>query len=394
MLALLAALFLAADIYVVDDNGPADFSEIQPAIDAAKAGDTLLVRVGAYAGFTLTKRLTILGQDGPFEPFVGTEPYVGGLVQIDGPVSFTLAGMRLSTVAVVGVGGSGLLDDLTVLNTVTVSNCPQLVISRLVMPQATTDFAALAVGSSTLMLVDSDLTGGPGHSPFAGPGFPGQPALDAGTNSLVVVAGSKLTGGDAGQGLFMDGKAGPALRCSFSTVIVRGSSFDVLDDGYVEPGFGGMPGSAIDCAGGLVIHSGVTLAAPVSTSLGGTVIAAAAPEPYLEITGSDGLGAQRSLDLYGPAGTLGWLLLSTAPATFALPKLELPLWLDPASTLLVAPLVMLGQDSPLSLTITLPNTPGFAGITLRAQAVYPQLPSAWKPGQQTVSNLAPLIVRH
>ena len=42
-LSLLAAP-LAADQWTVDDDLAADFNDIQPAIDAASAGDTLLIR--------------------------------------------------------------------------------------------------------------------------------------------------------------------------------------------------------------------------------------------------------------------------------------------------------------------------------------------------------------
>jgi hypothetical protein len=395
MVPLLAALVLAlaADIHVVDDNGPADFTDIQSAIDAAHAGDTLVVKVGAYAGFTLGKRLTIVGQDGPLEPFVGTEPYVGGTVLIDGAALVTLAGFRVFDLRLEGVPGLALVDDCTVLRGITVTHCAQLTLSRIDVPQAQTDVPALLVEDATVTLVDSRLTGGAGISPFAGSGGPGRAALNARSGSFVLVAGSSLEGGDAGQGSSQDGPVGDAIECFASAVLVRGSSTDVLDDGDFDPGFGGVPGHAIECTGGFVLHSGVTLAADVEALAGGTIVEAPAPEPYLEITGSDQPGEQRSIDLYGPAGATGLLLFSTGAGHVELPKLELPLLLDLSPLLLALPLVMVGQDTPLSLAVSLPAAPGLQGFALHVQAVFPAIPSTWQPGKQLVTNHAPLVVR-
>jgi hypothetical protein len=60
----LAALFLApsaaADVLTVDDDGLADHTSVQAAIDASSAGDVILLAPGAYDGFVLDgKPLTI-----------------------------------------------------------------------------------------------------------------------------------------------------------------------------------------------------------------------------------------------------------------------------------------------------------------------------------------------
>lgn len=65
----LGALAVAAQ-WIVDDDGPADFSKIQAAIDAAYVlpGDTILVRPGTYREYlTLdTKDLVVRSEKGPF----------------------------------------------------------------------------------------------------------------------------------------------------------------------------------------------------------------------------------------------------------------------------------------------------------------------------------------
>jgi hypothetical protein len=60
----------AATTWVVDDNGGFDFVNIQDAVDAAVAGDVILVHPGAYPGFTVDgKPLTIA-------------PAAGGAIQV------------------------------------------------------------------------------------------------------------------------------------------------------------------------------------------------------------------------------------------------------------------------------------------------------------------------
>ncbi len=51
----------AQSMRTVDDDGPADFTTIQAAIDASSIGDTILVQDGSYPDFTLTKGLILVG---------------------------------------------------------------------------------------------------------------------------------------------------------------------------------------------------------------------------------------------------------------------------------------------------------------------------------------------
>lgn len=63
-LAATAVLVAAAraNVWVVDDNGPANFSTIQDAINAASDGDTIIVQPGNYTSFTINdKDLRVLG---------------------------------------------------------------------------------------------------------------------------------------------------------------------------------------------------------------------------------------------------------------------------------------------------------------------------------------------
>lgn len=70
-LMILAATVLPADTIYVDDNGPADFSNIQAAIDDANDGDAVLVADGIYMGVGNLnldfkgKAITVRSQNGP-----------------------------------------------------------------------------------------------------------------------------------------------------------------------------------------------------------------------------------------------------------------------------------------------------------------------------------------
>jgi hypothetical protein len=250
------------------------------------------------------------------------------------------------------------------------------------------------VNASSVMLVDADLVGGMGFSPFAGHGGKGEPALKVTGGSQVVVGGSRLVGGAAGQSSASDGPAGDGITCDHSLVVVRGSRDDLIDGGTYEAFFGGTPGRSISCVGGLVQHSGVPLPAGALAQSGGQVVQVTPAEPYLEINGDDDPGAARSLDVYGPRGTALLLLVAIGPGPFGLAKLELPLWLDPSTLLLLLPLTTLGQDMPLSLTATLPaSLVGLEGFTLHVQGVAPGVPSAFDPGTHLVTNAAPLVLR-
>ena len=64
---------VANKVWVVAPSGPADFSQIQPAVDAASDGDTILVKPGSYPGFTIDdKALSVVGDTGALFHALGT----------------------------------------------------------------------------------------------------------------------------------------------------------------------------------------------------------------------------------------------------------------------------------------------------------------------------------
>ena len=78
---LLGFLFLAPPLassktWIVDDDGGpgVDFTDIQPAIDAAAPGDLIVVRNGDYNGFILFKDLILAADTGRLNREVGWKP--------------------------------------------------------------------------------------------------------------------------------------------------------------------------------------------------------------------------------------------------------------------------------------------------------------------------------
>ena len=116
--ALLAAVAVLsssslADVIVVDAGGGGDFVTIQAAVDAAVDGDTILVKPGAYAGFTATnKALSIVGD-------TMSTVHVGGGVRV-----LNLSAGKAFLLQNVGSDGAFSADPLTVQPFAPAATCP------------------------------------------------------------------------------------------------------------------------------------------------------------------------------------------------------------------------------------------------------------------------------
>lgn len=403
-----------ANTLMVDDDGPANFSTIQAAVDAAVAGDVIVVNAGNYTGFTVTKRLTLLGQ--VVAPPLGV--YVVGHATITAPSGATLAGLHLQSVSATGVGGRVRLDDCvigslffepTAMAAVSFDGCAQAEVSRCAIkgkeaPLAgdPADGAALIARGSRVALVDCAVEGGRGHSPNPshGPGGPGAPALFVDGGSDVIVAGcSYLRGGAAGvcyAGLancHTDGRAGDAILAFGATVRVRGAASDAVEPGTFDSGFGATPGTAAILTGAVLVASGVTVAGPIVPDANSAVLLPGAPEPFLEIGGQDGLGNTRIIDVHGPAGAAGFLLAGLDAGTVPVPGFSGPLWMNPATLLAVLPVSTLGPGTPLSLPVQVPNLPAVLGLAFEVQAFFPGIPAALLQNLAFAGNPAALVPR-
>ena len=89
ILALLVAPIAAqVQVHTVDDDPGADFADIQPAIDAAAAGDVVVVYDGDYTNFTMSgKGVSVIGDEGALVRVLGVSGAITTLVENvpDGP---------------------------------------------------------------------------------------------------------------------------------------------------------------------------------------------------------------------------------------------------------------------------------------------------------------------
>ncbi|MCJ7422691.1 ABC transporter substrate-binding protein [Candidatus Bathyarchaeota archaeon] len=80
--------------WIVDDDGPADFSKIQDAINAANPGDTIHVKTGVYyENILLTKTLSLIGEDR--EDTIIDAEHIGTVVLISGADYVTISGFTI-----------------------------------------------------------------------------------------------------------------------------------------------------------------------------------------------------------------------------------------------------------------------------------------------------------
>ncbi len=377
VLVLAAASWLAGpapaqSTWVVDVAGGGDFTQIAAAIAAVPSGDTLLVMPGSYEPFTLAKRLAIVAHPSGQPLVLGT----ASLAMPDGGA--TLAGLELLQLELLGCGGMVLLDAVTVQGgapascvTTHISGCENVVIQRSTLDGKDGDAWCESVGAliegSRVALVDCAVTGGDGWGDTFW-GYDGRPGLQIEAGSQVLLARTRVTGGNGGSpDVIFDGVGGNGAEAieiaAGAACTVRGNSNSPLLGG--APGWAGFPGSppfASVTGGGELTISGVSYSPGLSPGL---VLTQPSPaQPFLHVVGNDGPGETKRFNLLGPMGQFHWLHVSLAPADLALPALvDGALFLDPGASLLALPLVALGQETSVNLLFTLPAEAGLTGVT-------------------------------
>jgi hypothetical protein len=412
MLALILAMLLvpAANTWTVDDDGPADFSQITAAIAAVPPGGTLLVEPGTYDGFDLTKRMTIVGRAG------GARPHVTGL-SIVSASTFALAGLDLDVLHVAQVDGRGRVDDCrfgyvtdpAMPYALDVGDSAEIVLSR-IQVKGSKDYSqsdpsfggsALRISTSNVTLVDCVLEGAKGYDASeGGNGGAGGRGLTVTGASRVTVVAPQIAGGPEGfgRGFFgcQDGVSGTGLEVIGSTVVLRGDPAQhAVVAGWVDGLCTNYKGPDISIANGTVVVSGVWFDhGNVQVSGGGTLVEPPELEPYLTIGGTDVPGGHRDITLHGPAGASCLLAVSISPAHATLGPFDDKLWVGLSGFYLLLPLVTQGREQPIVLSWTIPrSTAALVGLSIELQPFFPGLPSTLVPGKSVAGNVAELIVR-
>jgi len=415
-LALAAPAAAAGSTWTVDDDGPADFPDIATAIASVAPGDTLLVQPGSYAAFTLGKRLQIVG------PAAGPRPFVAGRSQVAGTAHVLLAGLSLESLTLWGCPGPLVVDDcalgpLDVLDgdsALEVVSCTQVLVSRSQLQGGQQTVDRNATSQHGLRAIASDVEA-VGCTIAGGAGFDGVFGFiqDGGTggDGVIVRHGSRvelvdcpaIAGGRTGECagfVCTDGDAGNGITVMpDGLVIVRGRSTDTVDGGgcYCEPPFYGQPGHALSATAGTAVLSGAVFGTlePYGIEADGDslLVQPTVPEPFLALDGGLAPGAAVSLRLHGPAGSLAVLVVATQFGLAPLGSYGAPLWADPATLLLLVPVPLAGQETPVTLTSSLPPVAGLVGLAIPLQAAFPGLPDALAPSKSLLSNPVALVVR-
>ncbi len=235
----LLAPSLPAHVWTVG-GADGDFSEIQPAIDAATAGDTILVRPGTYLNLVLNKGVLVRASDEPFLLAFG-----GAIRDVPTGQTAGLGGAETQgyPLLVENCRGEVVLEDLQLFageNTLWIQQCPNVSASGIdVRLGSGAGSSAVSIETSTVQMTEFVIHGNDGSTFFE---RDGGAALSL-TDSRVMLSNGELRGGAGGLGS-CPGNGGDALQITRSQVHLIGNGSETF-----QGGAGGDSTSA-ECPGG------------------------------------------------------------------------------------------------------------------------------------------------
>jgi hypothetical protein len=395
---------------VDDDGGPGvNFTKIQPAIDAAADGDLILVRAGSYGDFSLSKNLTILGEE---DARVG-RPTLQGI-----GLQATVAALEFRDMWVRNCPGTVVLDGLLAWETNTkgqtlidVENCADV---RVIEADAESgwwlDAPYVAVhDGSRVEVVLSYLTGKKGlDAPSSGYlGGDGEPAVQVDGASRVHLARCTLRGGEGGDAFKptwgIGGRGGAGLRVTDGVAIVTGRGSDLIQGGKGGSvflyGYGGDGGDGARVqANGKLRYSDVLLkagkggypwgysdpGAALKVALGGSAKEPKRADPALERAGPPVAGGVLNLKLRSEPGCFSRLFVGTVPIVNPTPGVVIEKLVLPQTTYALGTVPATGI-----LNYALPLDPAWTpGTVLHLQAM-----SIYPAGKIRRTNSVPVVVR-
>jgi hypothetical protein len=371
LLVLVANASLSAQrVWVVaPEPGPGvDFTDIQPAIDAAADFDTVVVRAGSYSGFAIDAKALFVHADGAVRVLSFTGPVITvsdtGAVQPVVVRGFTNVPNSQAGILVTGCQGAVLLEDCTI---------------NLLSPSVqVAKHGALVIGSPRVTFAGCTLISE--QSPFLQPPAAGLTAM----SSRVTVHGSQLLGGDS-IGL----APGDGAQLTASFLVASGAT---IQGGEGDPGFSslgqclqqgtrGGVGLGLDATSS-VFALDTTIAggsgggvppcipqpAGARISGAGTVTEVAGPAAALTAESPAPAGQTVTLALTGTPGASAFLLVSPLHNPFFMRGCNGTLDIDLALSLTV-PLGVVPASGEIALPLTVPDPLGFPSLNLYLQAV-------------------------
>jgi hypothetical protein len=392
--------------YVVDQQGNGQFTDIQPAIDAAQPGDVLLVLPGDYRLFRLQKGLTIIGYG---------HVSVNGLAWVMGiPSGETAALVHLSpsSLQVQGCSGPVIVQEFPSLQHISAAACTDLrLLETNVAPYADAGYPhGCNVDTARVELVKSTLLGSDVScssctcSPYAGNG------MELGAVSRVQVALSNITGGSglacsswSEQGA--NGGDGIHLGFAFNdtpVLYVTGGGLSTITGGsgggdasLTNCTHNGLPGPGIRVSEGTLWYSGAHIVGAVGyfgvNCLPGTAAPIVGPgtantpdDPTLDVSGDPAAGNGVQFTLRAPPGSTAILYFGRDAIVVPTPNTQIE-QLTPKSRIVNLGVIPASGQA----QFTWPVAVGLrAGTLLIAQAEV-----AYSPSDIRRTNSIPVIVR-
>lgn len=281
---LLAALPAHADLLNVEANAAQSFATIQAAVDAAHDGDVVLVRAGAYPGFTIVdKDLSVVADVTGGAKIHGVVAVLGlaaGKTVVLGGLSVSLAAADRALVAVDDAGIVWIEDCQFVPGSgracttpepgAWIENSARVVFIRSALYGSSADVAqgsggdALHVASSTVDVHVCHVIGGFPSFESCGPAFDGGnggSAMRTVGASRVYLDGAVLHGADGASGVHggTGGDGGHGLAISTTSELVAFGASMSAGDGGVGCGSAACPDGApgIACNGEPIEVAGI-----------------------------------------------------------------------------------------------------------------------------------------
>ena len=228
-----------ADVHVVDAAGGGDFTDLQPAIDAAQDGDTLLVKPGTYSRAEIVgKALQVMADSGGIARVVGgmavrnllsDQEVVLNRLWIEGDplgvldalqVEVALGAVRVERSELYGAASvsdshagdavdASFAEDVALLGTLLLAGN-----GNDMSPFGSDGGDGVRASGSRVALYDCAVQGGNGGDADSASDFPGRAGHGVrAVDSVVWLSGSSVFGGDGGgDGLFACFPGGDGLR--------------------------------------------------------------------------------------------------------------------------------------------------------------------------------------
>ena len=348
-------VFGQGQLWIVDKaGGPGfDFTEIQPAVDAAANGDTVLVRSGSYPGFTIDGKSLVVTRDGASPSATGFT-----VIGLAAGQEVTVRGMNVTTCTLELNDGPVWLESVTVLSepfffsspSVRVQACSAVIAARCSFTSGGFFFAdpGLNALSSNLYLFETTAQGT--SFPWAtgtlgGPGGDGVKLTD----SFLFASGCTFKGGKGATG----GACSPGGTGGSGLVCIGGPVPQLLETALV----GGTGGCGVDCGG-----CGPT----GQPAVGGYDLVAGFARDYTLASPATG-GQTTTLSYSGKAGDVVFSLIGLSQSALYLPALAGSLVL-PIPPLLISHGAADGAGQ-LQVSVQLPPLPpGIEAFTVYAQS--------------------------